>query len=265
MCYIVAMQIITSSDNPRVKYYASLHDRKTARKEGVVFLEGTRLCEDALSSGAIPAAAVSTEDMYGRVSSLCAGFCSVDVVSDSCFSKIASTVNPQGMAIVVKTPPRYRDIPFRGDGNDIYAVLENVQDPGNLGTIIRMADAFDFTAVIITSGTCDPYNEKVLRASMGSVWHIPLIAVRSMEEVFSFCKINNITTYAMHLKGDELKTGSLVLPAAYMIGNEGNGLSDYAASGCSCLLKIPMPGRAESLNAASAASIIGFCLSSSRK
>ena len=121
-----------------------------------------------------------------------------------------------------------------------------------------MADAFDFTAVIITSGTCDPYNEKVLRASMGSVWHIPLIAVRSMEEVFSFCKINNITTYAMHLKGDELKTGSLVLPAAYMIGNEGNGLSDYAASGCSCLLKIPMPGRAESLNAASAASIIGF-------
>ena len=136
-------------------------------------------------------------------------------------------------------------------------MLENTQDPGNLGTIIRMADAFGLTAVIVSPTTCDPYNDKVIRATMGSVWHIPIVR-KTMDECFSFYERENIETIATHLKGNELGNGDLKLPCAYFIGNEGDGLTDDTSSRCTKLVKIPMKGKAESLNAAVAASVIGY-------
>lgn len=264
------MDIIRSKDNTKVKRLTSLHDRKKASRESLVFLEGVRLCEDALLSGCVPVIICVSEkhitfaDKWSEV---------IDkynpeliVVSDECMSKICSTVNPQGVVIVVEQPSLMGgDIPFRGDGNDIFIVLEAVQDPGNMGTIIRLADAFDFTAVVMTQGCVDPFNEKAIRASMGSCWHVPLVKVNDSNEAMRFFADNKVITMAMELNGEILSADNVSLPAAYFIGNEGNGLNSDTIDSCDSKVKIPMPGRAESLNAASAASIMGYTLHCARK
>ncbi len=260
-------ELITSRDNPKIRLFASMHDRRKASREGLVYIEGMRLCEDALRSGVIPVNWICIEsrfDMCERWREEFAIESPLTVTNESCFSKISSTVNPQGVAMLVREPESEDGFPQREDGKDIFVVLENLQDPGNMGTIIRMADAFDFNAVIMTEGCVDPYNEKVLRSSMGSVWHIPLIRRSSSEEVISELKSRGVSCMAADLKGDTLDTSVIELPAAYFIGNEGSGLKDSTSVACDKKVKIPMPGKAESLNAASAASIIGFVLSSKR-
>ena len=255
---------LSGKDNPRVKELVRLHKERGNK----VFIEGCRLCEDALESSVAVDKLIFTEDRKELVSSWYGLFeclndsCEYLLVSDQIFRKLSSTVNPQGVAMIVSEPEVYHqdkiDLPKDGSGKDIYMVAEAVQDPGNLGTMIRTADAFGFSAVILLPGTCDPYQDKVLRASMGSVWHIPIIRCNDPEDLFVYFGENGITTYAMHLKGEELKEGNITLPAAYFIGNEGRGLSDETSSKCDKLLKIPMPGKAESLNAAAAASIMGY-------
>ncbi len=251
------MQIITSRDNPNVKRIAKLARRDQARKEGVIYLEGTRLCEEALSSGQKAVEVIVAEDKVSWAEKFTPDMEPL-VLSRNVFAKISQTVNPQGVAVVIREPQLSSDIPRTG--RDIYVVLENTQDPGNLGTIIRMADAFGLTAVIVSPTTCDPYNDKVIRATMGSVWHIPVVR-KTMDECFEFFEKEGIDTLAMHLKGEELGEGVLSLPCAYFIGNEGDGLTDETSSRCSKLVKIPMKGKAESLNAAVAASVIGYELS----
>lgn len=257
------MNIITSRDNAKVKRFAALHKREEARREGLVFLEGERLCREAFESGIKPSEVIVTEKNIPWAEQYAEG-AEVTALSDDCFKKIASTVNPQGIACLIRQPVLEKDIPIRGDGTDIYAVLEDIQDPGNLGTVIRTADAFDFTAVIMSKGTCDPFNEKTIRASMGSVWHLPLVTA-SLDDAFSFFEKNGVTTLAMHLRGEELNEAQITLPAAYLIGNEGRGLSEDASAKCKSLVKIPMPGKAESLNAAAASAIIGYVLASKRE
>ena len=263
---IFSMEIIRSKDNSKVKRLTLLHDRKKASKEGLIFIEGMRLCEDALISGVKPVMLACNEARFDLVSSWMSKYdLNIDpvVMSDECFEKVASTVNPQGVAMVVNEPDLGSEIPFRCK-DDIYLCLEGLQDPGNLGTVIRLADAFDFTSVILVKGTADPFNEKVLRASMGSVWHVPLNKVDSIDRVFDFCKEHSVMTLAAHLKGAPLEKADITLPCCYFIGNEGNGLSDECSDRCDTMVKIKMEGKAESLNAASAASIIGYILSTKR-
>lgn len=253
------MQIITSRDNPNVKRIAKLTKRDNARSEGVIYLEGTRLCEEALTSGQTPVEVIVSEDRLNWAKEFTPGIEPL-VLNKDVFKKISQTVNPQGVALIIKEPSISSDIPRKADGKDIYVVLENTQDPGNLGTMIRTADAFGLTAVIVSPTTCDPYNDKVIRATMGSIWHIPVVR-KTMDECFEFFDKENIDTLAMHLKGNELGTGDLKLPCAYFIGNEGDGLTDETTKKCKRLVKIPMKGKAESLNAAVASSLIGFELS----
>lgn len=251
--------VITSRDNPNVKRIAKLTKRDNARSEGVIYLEGTRLCEEALSSGQTPIEVIVSEDRINWAKEFTPGIEPL-VLNKDVFKKISQTVNPQGVALVIKEPTVSSGIPRKEDGKDVYVVLENTQDPGNLGTIIRMADAFGLTAVIVSPTTCDPYNDKVIRATMGSVWHIPIVR-KTMDECFEFFSATNTETLAMHLKGDILNADQLKLPCAYFIGNEGDGLTSETAQKCSKLVKIPMKGKAESLNAAVAASVIGYELS----
>lgn len=273
--------MISGKDNPKVKYLKSLHDRKKASRAGVVYIEGTRLCDDSLKSGVKPEIIAYIPEREELVREWCGLFCLDEnetellCISRELFEKISSTENPQGVSMVVKKPTVSTEIsskedllkvlPVRSDGKSIYAVLETLQDPGNLGTIIRMADAFALDAVIMTSDAADPYNEKVLRATMGSVWHLPLIRVKDIDIVLDAMEELKVSTLAMHLKGDSLSRADIKLPAAFFIGNEGNGLTDKTTSRCTCKIKIPMPGKAESLNAATAASIIGFVLSDIRE
>lgn len=256
--------VITSKDNPKVKYLTSLHKSSVSRSEGVIYIEGVRLCADAVMSGAEVITVVKSESFKDETGTFEGLSSDTIILSDNLFKKTASTVNPQGIALVVKRPSYDDGIPFRGDGNDIYAVLEDVQDPGNLGTIIRTADAFDFTAVLISDSSADAYSEKTLRASMGSVWHVPVIRL-PMAEIVSFLDSKKITKLAMHLKGESLDREEISLPCAYFIGNEGKGLSDETSSKCDKLVRIDMPGKAESLNAAASSAIIGYVLSGKRQ
>ena len=263
--YAFTMEVIRSKDNPKVKRFALLHDRKKAAKEGLVFIEGTRICEDALLSGVEPVSFVYSEEKEKLANEWTERYgisCEIVCVTSECFTKIASTVNPQGVALITKIPEMSKELPLRQDKKDIFVVLENLQDPGNLGTIIRLADAFDFNAVIMTRDCADPYNEKVLRSSMGSVWHIPLITMEDTGKILDELDRRGIDSIACELHGDDMKSADLRLPAAYLIGNEGKGLKAETIERCSRKIKIPMPGKAESLNAASAASIIGYVLAS---
>ena len=178
------MQVITSRDNPNVKRIAKLTKRSEAKKEGLIYLEGTRLCEEAILSGRKAKEVIVTEDKISWAKEFTPDVEPL-VLSKDVFTKISQTVNPQGVAIIITEPGISANIPRKGDNKDIYVVLENTQDPGNLGTIIRMADAFGFTAVIVSPTTCDPYNDKVIRATMGSVWHIPVVR-KTMDECFAF-------------------------------------------------------------------------------
>ena len=256
---------IKSKDNPRYKSLVSLHDRKVAREEGKVFIEGLRLCEDALISGMVPEILALRSDKtdlgeewkkkYPILSS-----CEVLVFSDTLFSKLCQTVHPQGVAMVVRKQEETEDLPGCEKETCRYIVLERLQDPGNMGTIVRRADAFAYDAVLYTSDSVDPFNEKVLRASMGSCFHIPVLSFPSSEAILSELKKKQIRSIGAHLHGKALKEAVFPKKAALWIGNEANGLCDSTSDQCDILVKIEMPGRAESLNAASAASILGYLL-----
>ena len=255
---------IKSKDNPRYRSLVALHDRKVARAQGKVFIEGLRLCEDALLSGMVPECVLLRADkkeILGKWKEQypATGGCDCLVFSESLFAKLSATMNPQGIALVVNMPEHNGDLPFEGEG-DRYIVLEHISDPGNMGTIIRMADAFAYRAVLYTEDSVDPYNEKVLRASMGSCFHIPILPFPGAEEVFRVLKEKGIPSIGAHLHGKILNEVALPKSAALWIGNEANGLLENTSSLCDILVKIPMPGRAESLNAASAASILGYLL-----
>ncbi len=249
---------VTSSSNQIIKLIRKVHDRK--KGDELVYIEGLRIVEDCLQTGGECVYLICSARKAGIAEELADKYnipeSSVIVIEDRLFDKTASTVNSQGIAMIVKAPDLCNVLVGSGE-KDIYCVLDNVQDPGNVGTIIRMADAFAFTAVIITGGTCDPFGEKALRASMGSTWHIPVITFSEESNLIDALKDMGVTSLGMHLKGDPLDEADLVLPCAFFIGNEGRGLGEEISSQLTKLIKIPMPGKAESLNAASAASVIG--------
>jgi len=261
------IRTITSKDNTQYRYVRSLHDRRNAQRDGVVFLEGVRLCEDALLSGLDPVMILFTSEKEALVADWCGRFLipeNVQLLSmpSSLFDKLGSTKNPQGVALIVSSPKQPGEIPVQG--NDLYLVCEETSDPGNLGTMIRMADAFAFSAVILTAGTVDPFNEKAIRSSMGSCFHIPILIFENINEICIQMKKIDVQLIASHLKGKSLSTTVCTFPCAVFIGNEARGLTEECIELCDLLVKIPMPGKAESLNASSAASILGYVLNNQR-
>lgn len=255
------MEVITSKDNSKVKYLASLHNNKTSREENLVLVEGVRSCEDALKWGVNPVKAVADEKHADWCLELSRKYsCEMIILSEACFKKISKTVNPQGVALAVPRDTGTGRSDLRGDNKDIFLCLEDVQDPGNLGTMIRIADAFDFNAVLVTKNTADPFNDKVIRSSMGSIWKVPVIEFEDSEKILDFLHDKGIKVIAAELHGDDLKSADISLPAAYFIGNEGAGLKSSTIAMCDSKVRLRMDGKAESLNAASAASIIGYVL-----
>lgn len=259
--------VITSKDNPRYRSLISLHDRKVAREEGLVFIEGLRLCEDALISGLVPKTVAIRADKEMLWEEWKKKYPILEtsellVFSDSLFDKVCQTIHPQGIAMAVYVPDYRQTIPVQQE-TCRFIVLEHLQDPGNMGTIIRMADAFAYDGVLYTADSVDPYNEKSLRASMGSCFHIPLISFPDAEAIFASLQASGIQSIGAHLAGSALRTAVFPKKAALWIGNEANGLTEQTSNHCDILVKIEMPGKAESLNAASAASILGYLLAQS--
>ena len=235
---------IESSQNKIIKQINSLKQKKYRDKEGLFIVEGERLISECS-----PEYVLAREDYAGSLD----GFERVYTASEALFDKISDTVSPQGILGVCKIPEN--DInDFDGKEKAFVVILERVADPGNLGTIIRTADAAGADAVILSEGCADPYNLKTIRSTMGSIFHLPVYRNVDLKE---FLKNTKIKTFAAHLKGTKsCYDTDMTESVGIIIGNEANGISDEISSLADELVKIPMPGRAESMNAAVAAGVM---------
>jgi TrmH family RNA methyltransferase len=275
------MKRIESRENPFYKSVSALQQARESRLRRLVFLEGLRLCRDAIQSGVPVRAALFSDraalSAVGReILDHLPSETDLYVLPDRLFDGLCATENPQGVALVCDSPlieqPAGPPSP-RG----LYLVADQIQDPGNLGNMIRIADAFAFDALIVTEGSVYPFHGKVLRAAMGSCFHIPLLALPDLAAVATWLATAPVPVSLLAADpGDpaDPKTGSepdptpnlaawpskWPIPAALAIGNEARGLSPDALRICTQRVAIPMPGQAESLNAATAAAILCFQL-----
>ncbi len=246
------MEEITSTLNPRIKLIKSLKLSKNRKKEGLFVVEGERIVKEALASDFEIFALVLSKSFFDRGNDL-GDFSQGILVSDEIFSSLCDTKSPQGILCVLKA----KENDWENYG-DIVLALEDVQDPSNVGTIIRTADAFGVTSVLLSKGCADVYSPKVLRGSMGSVFHLPTKVESDFTKELQQLKDNGYTLVAGDLKGSSLTkiSGKRVI----IVGNEGNGISEATREMCTVLWKIEMNGKAESLNASIAAGIMLYTL-----
>ena len=230
--------IITSRSNERVKSARALQDAKARRETGLHLVEGDKLVSDAIASGARVRTVFTKE--AGRTFD---GIETVEV-SDGVMDAISSAKTPQNLCAIAETPDCACPDAYP-DG--LIVVLDRLQDPGNVGTIIRTADALGASGVLISPDSADPFSPKALRAAMGSTYHLPIYIGALREELLRLQK-QGYTCVCGHLKGSETLP-EITKRTALVIGSEGQGVSDETAAQCT-LYRMPMRGRAESLNAA---------------
>lgn len=254
------MQRITSKDNSTVKHISKLIKSTAYRNENKEFIiEGVRLCIDAVDSGVKIKTAVFSDsalekysDQINRIVEICE---STFVFSDKLFSQISDTKSPQGILCVCSEERKKINI----DSNGVYLALEHIQDPSNMGTILRTAEALGVKGVIITDDCCDIYSPKVLRGTMGSVFRLPISICNNMVDTVNSLNQQGVTTIATVVRNNAMSITNISatdkMLCAILIGNEGNGLEDKTIEACKIKATIPMLGRAESLNASVAASI----------
>lgn len=261
------INVITSKDNPVVKLYQKLSSSKKDRLEyGLFVLEGLRIVEDALSENSEITHLILTKQAYEKygVTLFQADLrdAKTVVVSNELGNKIAQTTQTQGVFAICRIPVQEK---FALKENGKYIVLFGLQDPGNVGMIIRTADALGMSGIIM-SGSCDLYSPKVIRSTMGSVFRTNIFIENDEEKLFGMLNENNIVTCASVIDNDAEPITDCGFPdgQAVFIGNEGNGLSADIAGRCSRKITIPMYGSINSLNAAMAAGIIMWKLAESR-
>ncbi len=183
---------------------------------------------------------------------------SYEVLSDSIFASVSDTQTPQGILCVVKQMEYSMDQILKKE-NPFLMVLENIQDPGNLGTIFRTAEGAGVDGIIMSQDTVDIYNPKTVRSTMGSLYRMPFLYEKDLLSVMAVLKEHEITSYAAHLKGEHnYYKEDYTRGCAFLIGNEGNGLTDELATQADTYIRIPMSGQLESLNAAVAAAILMY-------
>lgn len=250
-------QLITSRDNKYVKLTKSLCTKQGRDKEGLFIIEGYRNVKDAAHKGArIEFILVSDRCSYDL--SVFKGQ-KMYTLAPKIFDYVSDTVTPQGiMAICRMEELSFSDIEL--SEKSLIVVCENLQDPGNAGTIIRSADAAGAKAVIMTKGCVDIYNPKVTRSLMSSLFSVKVIRNKNVDSVFGFLKNNKIKSVAGALcEGSRpLFDADMTGSCAVFIGNEGNGLSDEVIKRCDLKVTIPMIGGAESLNASTAGAVMMY-------
>ncbi len=285
------MDIITANSNPRVKRLVKLNKDAAFRKEENVFVvEGIRMFRELPMENVCEI--YMSESAYDKYMSECE--CSdnnkynpdcvysdnqyndlrlfgtptdeirrkITLLSDSVFKTVSQTKSPQGILAIVKRFDYKLDeileTANKKQENRLYLILESIQDPGNLGTIVRTAEATGVTCIIIGGETCDIYNPKVIRSTMGAIFRVPFVNSTNLIKTVDILKSNNVTVYGAHLCGNNLYSEKFNGNTAFLIGNEGNGLSEEISSKADKLIKIPMNGRVESLNAAVSTSILCY-------
>lgn len=278
--------MITSTSNAQIKELIRLQKKSRARDEaGVFIVEGPRMASE------IPAERIVklyVSESYARKTQSVGTECCVreEVLSDTVFSHVSDTKTPQGVLAVVRRQEYTLEDILSGAGDKNSSdgqssgqsdnpgatrrphilILDNLQDPGNLGTIFRTAEAAGVTGILLSRDCVDIYNPKVIRSTMGAVFRLPFLYTDDLPGAVDELKKAGIHVYAAHLEGknaydeEDYHTG-----CAFLIGNEGNGLRDEVTARADRLIRIPMMGEAESLNAAVAAAVLTFEVSRQRR
>ncbi len=255
------MDIIKSRDNKNIKYINKLISSGKFRKEEQKFvIEGVRLCVDAVNSGALIEMLVFSTSAHRKyadaVKKISSTAKNTICVEDRIFSALSDTKTPQGVLCVVKTLDKQAHFDTIKK-NGILLALDNIQDPSNLGTILRSADALGINGVVLSSDCCDVYSPKVVRGSMGAVFRIPFFITDDLPLFISeFNEYGMSYACVLDDTATTIDKADFSSPVLSVIGNEGNGVCKQVVDACKCKLYIPMQNNAESLNAAVAASII---------
>lgn len=253
---------IESRENSLVKRLVRLsNDRKFRKEMQEMVCEGEKMLGEALSSGMDIHDILLAEDAELDTALLRQAEgqgAKLYICPSSLLGKVSNVKTPQGVVFSCERP--VAELHVLQDAKRLM-VLEGLQDPGNLGTIIRTADAFALDGIILCEGCVDPTSPKVVRATMGAAFRMP-IAAASLEQTVAFLREQNMPLYAAALSESSVPLTHVDLTrAAVMIGNEGRGITKKAAALCTQQIIIPMDGRAESLNASVAASIIMYEMS----
>lgn len=251
------MDEITSIKNQRVKNWKGLLTKKGRRKANQYIIEGFHLIEEAISFHTYIREIIIREDILPEQLAL-PDNAEIFSVSKEVANEISDTETNQGIFAIIDFQNQSTPISYEHP----FLFLDEIQDPGNLGTLIRTADAAGFSGIVVGEGTVDPYNPKTLRSAQGSHFHIPIFS-GNLEEWIPVFKERHIPVYGTHLDKNSIsykevdQTDQFVL----IVGNEGNGVSQHILDLTDTNLYIPMKGQAESLNVASAASILMFSIS----
>jgi len=250
--------MITSVSNERVKNIVKLQQKSRARREQNCFIvEGIRMAEEVPADRLIQAYAAESFAAKEEHQDLCRKL-KAEIVSDHVMAAMSDTQTPQGILVVVRRQDIQPETIWQQPGA-LIMVLERIQDPGNLGTIVRTAEGAGVTGIIMSSDTVDIYNSKVIRSTMGSIYRMPFAYVTDVKQAVIDMKAAGIRTYAAHLSGqNSYDQEDYNGPTAFLIGNEGNGLTEELTVLSDCYIRIPMCGQVESLNAAIASAILMY-------
>lgn len=255
---------ISSKSNHHIKLAKSLLNRKSREKEQLFVVEGVRLVEEAIMAEIKIRFALYSDKLAAsqRGQQLLKTFDQkgVDVfwVEEKLFRELSDTENPQGIFAVSEFMQRDLSCLILKE-NSMLLLIDGVQDPGNLGTMIRTACAAGAAGVLLTKGTVDLFNPKVIRASMGTIFQIPVISTESNERFLSYFQKNKIQVLVADAKGEKLYYQTETQgPVVWVLGNEANGPRDFFLDHADEIVRIPLLGKAESLNVAVAAGILLF-------
>jgi TrmH family RNA methyltransferase len=254
-------RLIESRQNPRVKELRAALVRTGRTPSGLIAIEGEHLVAEALRSH-LRFATVFLRDGYRPP------FTTPDdaehlLLPPDVFSSAVATEQPQGIAALVHPPVFAPDMLFRGQAT-LVLVLAGLQDPGNVGTLLRSAEAFAATGVLLLPGTASLWNPKALRASAGSAFRVPAIPATEITALDLLAEHNIPAIAAVAHSGVSVSAAPLAGPCALLIGNEGAGLSDSLIAAAAHRITISMPGNVESLNAAIAGSLLLYEISVQR-
>lgn len=250
--------VITSASNEQIKNIIQLKEKAKVRRQKKAFVvEGVKMFSEVPKENL---KAVYVSESFLRENEELLQGVAFQTVSDSVFKKISDTVTPQGvLAIVAQNEHTLKDIlNHRNKEKSCIVVLDRLQDPGNLGTIVRTGEGAGISGVVMSSDCADIYNPKVIRSTMGSIFRVPFTVVDDLPRAIDEMKSKGVTTYAAHLQGKIYNKGVFEDDVALLIGNEARGLSKEVADKADKLIKIPMEGKVESLNAAVAAAILMY-------
>ena len=255
------MQVITSKDNEQIKHIRKLKEKKFRNLNNEYIVEGIKLVKEAI-----------IEKVEVKTIVVCDG-CDMQnnfdkkilyeiaklnciTVSEKIFNDLTEVEKPQGILAVISKKNRNVDIDY---SQDMIVVLDNIQDPGNLGTILRTADSINLNQIIVSKGTVDSYSSKVIRSSMGAIFRLNIVESDNLVKTLKEIKKHKYEVIATSLASNSsIYDIDFSNKKAIIIGNEANGVEDNVLSEVDKLAKIPMPGRTESLNASVAAGIVMY-------